>query len=137
MADILNVIMRWVHISSMATLIGGMLYARLAMAPAAGALAEDARDALGDGAAARYRPLVLAAIIGLIVSGVYRYVTTPGHRTVYEILFGIKMLLVAHVFGVAVVIVKPHNARRTRQMTGIVISGLLIIAISAWLSRTY
>ena len=137
MPDILTLFMRWLHISSMATLIGGILYARLVMAPSAGALAREAQEALSERAAALYRPFVIAAMIGLILSGIYRLLTTPGHRPFYQTLFGIKMLLVLHVFAVAILIVKPDNPRRKRMMTGVVISGLAIIFISAWLSRTY
>jgi len=137
MPDILTVIMRWMHISSMATLVGGILYARLVMAPSIGMLAPDAREALSGRAAARYRPLVVAAMIGLVLSGLYRLLITPGHRPLYHMLFGIKMLLALHVFAAAILIVKPHNPRRTRMMTGVLVSGLVIILISAWLSRTY
>ena len=137
MSDILTLIMRWLHISSMATLVGGILYARLVIAPSTAGLARESADALDDRAAAHYKPMVIAAMIGLILSGIYRLLTTPGHRPFYQILFGIKMLLVLHVFAVAILIVKPDNPRRTRMMTGVVISGLIIIFISAWLSRTY
>lgn len=137
MGETLTVIMRWLHISSMATLVGGMLYGRLVAAPAAAALAAGEQEGLGDRAAAHYRPLVVSAMIGLILSGIYKLVTSPGHGVRYEMLFGVKMLLVLHVFAVALLIVKPHNARRTRMMTGVVISGLTIILISAWLKTTY
>lgn len=137
MLDILTVLMRWLHISSMATLVGGILYGRLIVAPALDTLPAGDREALGDRAAARYRPFVVAALIGLILSGVYKYLITPGHRAVYQMLFGVKLLLVAHVFAVAILITKPHNPRRTRMMTGVAVSGLAIILISAWLRSTY
>jgi uncharacterized membrane protein len=137
MPDILTVIMRWLHISSMATLIGGILYGRLVVAPSIATFSADAQEEFSDKAASRFRPLVIAAMIGLILSGVFKLLSAPGHRFVYEMLFGVKMLLALHVFAVAILIVKPHNPRRTRMMTGVMISGLAIILISAWLSRTY
>lgn len=137
MLDTLTVLMRWLHISSMATLVGGILYGRLIVAPALDGLPKGEQEALGDRAAARYRPFVVAAMIGLILSGTYKYLITPGHRWLYQTLFGIKLLLVAHVFAVAILITKPHNPRRTRMMTGVVISGLIIILISAWLRTIY
>ncbi len=137
MPDILTVIMRWLHISSMATLIGGILYGRLVVAPSIATLSADAQEAFSDKAASHFRPLVIASMIGLILSGVFKLLSSPGHRFVYEMLFGVKMLLALHVFAVAILIVKPHNPRRTRMMTGVMISGLAIILISAWLSRTY
>lgn len=137
MPDTLTILMRWLHLSSMATLVGGMLYGRLVVAPSLSSLSADTQEALADHAAARYRPLVFAAMIGLILSGMYKLLTTPGHRPFYQMLFGIKMLLVMHVFAVAILIVKPHNPRRTRMMTGVLVSGLAIILISAWLSRIF
>jgi hypothetical protein len=137
MLDILTVFMRWIHISSMATLVGGMIYGRLVVAPAAGVLAADARESLSDHAAAHYRPLVVMSMIGLILSGLYKFLINPGHGVLYHIVFGVKILLVLHVFAVAILIVKPHNARRNRMMTGTMISGLAIIALSAWLRAIY
>ena len=48
-----------------------------------------------------------------------------------------KLLLVLHVFAVGLLIVKPKNPKRSRQMTGIVISCLVIIAISAILRQLH
>jgi hypothetical protein len=44
--------------------------------------------------------------------------------------FGIKMLLVLHVFAVTTLATRPDNARRTRQLTGIAISGIGIVILS-------
>jgi len=38
---------------------------------------------------------------------------------------------------VGILIVRPKNPKRTRQMTGLVISGLVIIAISAVLRQLH
>ena len=38
MSDALVILMRWLHLSSMATLVGGFLYSRLVATPAAGEL---------------------------------------------------------------------------------------------------
>ncbi len=137
MIDALTVIMRWIHIASMATLVGGVLYGRMVMAPAMASLAEDVRAAFAERAAARYRPFVMAAVAGLIISGLFRLAITPGHHRFYHMLLGLKLLLALHVFGVAFVIVQPNHPRRVRLMTGMLISGLIIIAISAWLSRIF
>jgi uncharacterized membrane protein len=137
MAEALNVIMRWLHISSMATLIGGMLYWRLVDSRASQTLAPDAREALEEHAASTYRPLVYAAIGGLVLSGIYNILSNPGHTPRYHMLLGIKLLLALHVFAVAILIVKPYNKRRTRMLTGTVISGLSILLISAILRRIF
>jgi uncharacterized membrane protein len=137
MADVLFVLMRWLHFSSFVTLIGGMIYARLVMTSAVGSLAPDTGKALGARLAAGQRPFVIAAVIGLIVSGTYNILTNPGHTPKYHMLLGIKLLLVLHIFFVAFLVTQPENPRRARQMTGTVISGLLVLAISAYLRRIF
>jgi len=137
MGDALGVIMRWLHYSSVTTLIGGILYGRLVMVPSSATLAPDERDALADRAAVAFRPFVLAAICGLVVSGLYNILTHPGHRPIYHLLFGIKLLLALHVFAVTLLIVRPGHPRRARLMTGAAISGLAIIAIAAYLQHIF
>jgi putative copper export protein len=136
MGDVLVVVMQWLHFSSVAALVGGILYGRLVMLPASAALAPDAREALADRAAVAFRPFVLAAIGGLVVSGLFHILTNPGHTTKYHVLLGIKLLLVLHVFAVALLIARPGHPRRARMMTGVAISGLAIIAIAVYLRYT-
>ncbi len=121
----------------MATLVGGMLFARLVMVRSLEGVAPDAREPLVERAAALYRPFVYTAIGALVVSGTYNLLTNPGHRPLYHMLLGIKLLLALHVFAVSILIVQPKNPRRVRMMTGVVISGLTIIAISAWLRHIF
>lgn len=137
MADGLNVFMFWLHVSSVVALIGGILYARAVLVPASKALGPDAQRGLSENAARGFRPLVYSAIPALIASGVYRIITTPGHSARYHALLGIKLLLAAHVFAVAVLIVRKDTPRRTRLMTGAAISGFAIIAIASYLRRIF
>lgn len=137
MADVLFVLMRWLHFASMATLVGGIIYGRLVMTASLTTLSPDAREALDRHAAGGYRPLVLASVIGLILSGTYNLLTNPGHTPKYHMLLGIKLMLALHVFAVAFLITQPKNPRRARMMTGTLISGLLVLAISAYLRRIF
>jgi len=137
MADAIYVFMRWLHISSAVTLIGGIIFGRWVMTRAAGALAPDAREAFLDRAAAIYQPLAFAAMAALLVSGMYNVLTIPGHRPLYHALLGVKLLLVMHVFSVAILMGRPHNPRRPRMMAGAAISGLVIIGIAAYLRHIF
>ena len=137
MFEALGIVMRWLHIASVATLIGGMLYGWLVMVPAAGVLPADARKALADRTAALYRPLVFGAIAALLVSGGYNLLTNPGHNTLYYLMLTIKLLLVAHVFAVGIVLVTKNPEHRGRLFAGAAISGLIVILISAYLRRTF
>jgi len=137
MYEALGIVMRWLHIASVATLIGGMLYGWLVLVPAAGVLPADARKAMISRAAELYRPLVFAAISALIVSGGYNWATNPGHHPRYYILMLIKLMLVAHVFAVGIVLVTKNPEHRGRLFGGAAISGLVIILISAYLRRNF
>ena len=137
MFETLGILMRWLHIASVATLIGGMLYGWLVLVPATASLAADARKALTGKAAALYRPLVFGAIAALLVSGGYNLATNPGHNARYYILLILKLFLVAHVFAVGIVLVTRNPEHRGRLFAGAAISGLAIILISAYLRRTF
>ncbi len=137
MTDALNVLMRWMHITSVVTLAGGVLYARLVIVPAVASLPPDLRESLGDAMAARYRSLLYLAMLLLTGSGIYNMVMNTGRGPLYQSLLGTKLLLVLHVFAVGLLIVKPSNPKRERQMTGIAISGAIIIALSAVLRQLH
>jgi hypothetical protein len=137
MPEALSLIMRWLHISSMATLVGGLMYGRLAVTPALESLAPDARAAVGQKAAAAFRPLSYVAMAGLAVSGFYNLLASPGHTPRYHVLLGIKLLLAAHVFAVTFLLGHAEHRRRARLMTGAFLSGLVIVLISAYLRRIF
>jgi|SRR5215471_2518650 len=137
MTDALNVIMRWLHITSVVVLIGGVLYARLMVAPVLEGLPAAEQDTLGDAMAARFRLLLYLTVLFLLASGIYNLFMNLGRGPVYQVLLGVKMLLALHVFAVGFLIVKPKNPKRARQLTGIVISGVAIIAISAVLRQLH
>ena len=134
MQDSLAIPLRWLHIASMTTLLGGMIFWRLVLARAG---ADDTRGAFTERIAAAFRPLVLGSIVGLMLSGFINYLTAPGHSKFYHMLLGIKLLLALHVFAVSILMVQPNNPRRTRLATGTMISGLVILVISAWLRRNF
>ena len=137
MTDVLSVIMRWLHITSVVAVIGGVLYARFVIAPALTTLTAQEQETLGSAMAERYRNLLRLAILLLTATGLYNMIMNINRGPLYQSLLGIKLLLVLHVFAVGLLIVKPKNPKRSRQMTGLVISGLIIIAISAVLRQLH
>jgi putative copper export protein len=137
MTDALYVIMRWLHIASAVTLVGGIVFGRFVLTRAAGALAPDARETFLDRAAATYQPLAFASMAGLLVSGLYNIFTIPGHTPLYHALLGVKLLLVMHIFAIAILMGRPHNPRRARMMTGAAISGFIVIAIANYLRHIF
>jgi uncharacterized membrane protein len=118
----------------MATLLGGVIFWRLALVRAG---VEKDRGALVEAIAAAFRPLVFLSIAGLVLSGTINYLSAPGHTKLYHAVFGVKLLLALHVFAVSILIVQPNHPRRTRLATGTMVSGLIILFISAWLRRNF
>lgn len=142
-AEAIGILMRWAHIASVVVLVGGMLYARMVALPVLAKADDTERPEIFNWLSLRHRPLVYSAIVGLLVSGTYTLLTHRGHTPYYHMWFGIKILLVLHVFAASVLAVRPapagaaSEAKRARRITGVVLSGLLIILISAYLRRIY
>ena len=135
MPDILPLIMRWTHILSMSFLIGTALYARFVLLPTVALIAPSERVKLTDGLSMFFRPLVVFAIIGLFGSGMYNLVNKVNPPHGYHMWFGIKFLLALHVAAVSLLMGRPgvELAKRQRWMTGVVGSGIVVLAISAFL----
>jgi hypothetical protein len=131
----LGVSMRWIHITSVVTLLGGFIFARFALAPALATMAESARGVLGDKVLANFRPLLYTVLVTVLGSGLYNYLTKPSYPPHYHMWIGIKFLFVMHIFAVAILYstVNAEESKRNRWLTGMIASGLIIIAISAYL----
>jgi putative copper export protein len=142
-AEVVGILMRWAHLASAAVLIGGLIYARLVVAPMVVESSPEERAEALDGLGNRFRPLVYAAIAGLVVSGLYNFLLHRGHTPYYHAWFGVKVLLALHVFAAAVLAVRSsrapgeEEARRLRRMSGAILSGLLVILIAAYLRLIY
>ncbi len=135
MFEILLVAMRWLHIVSAALLVGGMWYARAAMFPALDALSPEDRLETAQRAATRFGRWAAAAIGALLLSGVFTIFIFPGRSPRYHMMLGIKVLLSLHVFAVAALVGSNRARRPARALTGAVVTGLVIVAIAAYLRR--
>jgi hypothetical protein len=131
----MSVLMRWLHIVSVITILGGFVYARFAVAPAIAALSAADGTSFSNRAIASLRPVLYAAILGVLVSGLYNYLTKPTYPPHYHMVIGIKFLFVLHVFSTAVLYTIPNanEGNRIRRLNGLVISGGVIVLISALL----
>jgi hypothetical protein len=132
-----QVIMRCLHFSSLAVLLGGAAYWRLILMPSTAALPPEERDPLAERDAAAFRPYVFASMAGLVVSGLFNIVGFEGHSMTHNIVLAVKLLLVAHVFAAAMAAVRKNHQRRARTLAGVVASGAIILAISAYLKVFY
>ncbi len=132
---VLSVLLRWVHIVSAVTLLGGMIYARWVMAPAVASLPEVDRQRFAEALRQKFRPLVLVAVTMLVVSGGINLAAKSNIPPNYFVWFGLKMLLALHVIAVSFVLIRSslNQEKRDRLTAGVVYSGLAIVLVSAYL----
>ena len=104
--------MRWLRIVSVIVLLGGAFYASVA-----------AGEMLSS-----FKPVAYTAIGGILVSSLYNFLSKSVYPRHYHMWFGIKILLVLHIFAATIL-----YRGKPRSLTGIVISGAIVIAISGWL----
>lgn len=112
MEAIVPIALRWLHLISVVVLLGGIFYARVIV---------------GD-LAAGFKPVAYAAIGGILVSGLYIFLSKGTLPADYQMWFGIKMLLALHLFAVTIL----YKGKK-RALTGALISGGLIVAIAGYL----
>ncbi len=112
MDALLPVILRWLHIASMAVLLGGVFYA----------------VAFAGDLAPGFKRVAYTAIGGILVSGIMNFMRRSSFPPHYHAWFGIKVLLALHIFAV----ILTYRGKR-RALVGVVISGALVLAISAYL----
>ena len=132
---VLGVVMRWIHIASVVTLIGGFIYARFVLAPALASLPAPEGEVVGSTAVAAFRPLLFTVLILALGSGMFNYATKASYPPMYHMWMGIKLLLVLHIAASAILYsVRPSDqAKRNRTALSIAISGLVVIAIAGYL----
>ena len=137
----MDILSRWLHISAAVVAVGGLIYARFVLMPAMESLASEQRALLADQIAKRLRPIAMTTIVVMIVSGVYNLLRVlqadpaPG----YHMVFGIKFLIAGHVLGMLYVASVPpsgdaaRDGKRSRLLLGGTISGLVVLALGAYL----
>jgi uncharacterized membrane protein len=105
---VLDVAFRFIHIFTAIVLLGGAVYLRFVLMPAAAELPEAEHDALRARTRAKWKRIVMVGILLLLVTGFYNYlqVQAPAHQgqSKYHMLMGIKILLAFAVFFLASVL---------------------------------
>jgi len=137
----LHLVFRFVHIASVVIFLGGVFYARQVLVPVLNTLPEDVRMQSAAGSQIRYRTTLYVLLILIVGSGLYNFFSYAGpkHGQAYQIWFGIKMLLVAHILASAILwATSPYGdvtvaGKSKRRLMSIITSGLLVVLISAYL----
>lgn len=139
--EYLSVLSRIAHVGTAIVLVGGTVFMRFVLMPAAKELPEAEHDQLRQRLLARWKRVVHGGIALLLLSGLYNYMQQiPKHKGdgLYHALLGTKMLLALVVFFIASALVGRSAAfekmrqNRAKWMGLIVLLSALIVGISGF-----
>ncbi len=131
--EIVALASRWVHIVFAMTLVGGILFMRMALLPArrqAGAIPDQLQQAIR----ARWSRLVMLSALMLIISGVYNLTVILGSSRLppsYHALLGIKLLFALAIFFLSSILAgRTSAAKRWQQKESLWLTVNLLLALA-------
>ena len=140
--QVLEVVSRFVHVATAIVLVGGTVFMRFVLMPAASTLPEAEHDQLRQRLLARWKRFVHGGIALFLLSGFFNFIQAlPKHRGdgMYHGLVGTKILLALGVFFIASALVgrsatfEKMRQQRAKWMGVIVILATVIVGISSFL----
>ena len=126
--DILSLVLRWLHVLSAVTMVGGVFYMRLAVLPATETLPEEQRGPFGGAMRRAWAKWVMISVALLLVTGLVNMIMTPKYndfdteqgKKLYSMLVGIKFVLALPVFFlISTLNGRSANADRFREKQGL------------------
>lgn len=132
--DYVGLVLRWLHILSAITLMGGTIFMRFGLHPALAAIPGETQAALKAAVRSQWAKWVMASSGFLLISGLVNTVITiktftyPG--TSYHMLIGVKMLLALVIFFIASTLVgRSKNAEKFRESAVMWLNVNLVLAV--------
>lgn len=139
----LDILSRWVHVGTTIVLVGGSVFMRFVLGPAAASLPDAEHDSLRERVVGIWKRFVHGGILLFLLSGFYNYlaVTRPQHEgdKLYHILMGNKILLAFVVFFIGSALVGKSSAfqkmrdNRKTWLTILVLLSAVIVGIAGFL----
>jgi uncharacterized membrane protein len=123
--------MRWTHILTAITAIGGSIFMRFVLMPVANTvLDEETHARLRTGLVKRWQRFVHTCILLFLISGFYNYFVVTGpahpHQPLYHAMFGVKFLLALAIFAIAVVLTSTKDWSKGARANAKLWLGLLV-----------
>ena len=130
--EVLDLVLRWLHILPAIALVGGLIFWRMVYLPASGDGA--ASESLNEAVRSRWAKVVMISAALLILSGLYNSATEgnqPAVAMAYNALLGVKILLALVIFFFASVLAgRSENAAKFRQREPFWLNLNLVLAIA-------
>ena len=148
----LKALIQWIHVGSVVLLIGGFFFLRAVLLPIANRSSDPA--ALISSALRRFSGIVWTALLTVLISGLYNFITffrtaradasinpIASDYSLYIFVLGIKFFIVFLIFTLAIFLTFPYPVFEVYQkrpapwLNLTVILGLIVIFLSAYLRR--
>jgi uncharacterized membrane protein len=139
--EILSTLSRILHVGTAVTVVGGTIFMKFVLHPAASTLPDEAHDTLKAAVMSRWKKFVHIGIGLFLISGIYNmFQAIPNHKgdSLYHALVGTKVLLALGIFFIASALVgsskafEGMRANRPKWMGVIVLLAAIVIGISGF-----
>ena len=135
--EYLNLVLRWIHVLSAITLVGGVLYTRFAVLPVLESLGEDQRETVGAAMRKNWAKFLMISVALLLVTGIANMVLIPMYNDIdksgpsYGMLVGIKFMLALPVFYlVSVLNGRSNNAANFRKKSRLWLNIAVVLCVA-------
>lgn len=155
--DPITLLLRWAHVLAAIAALGGLLFSRFALVPAAEELGSETADRLHAGIRRRWLPWVIGAITLLLASGLTNYILLMRRvkdapelwggdwmrQTGYHALFGAKFLLAMILFYLVSGLVGRGASTQwirdaRKQWLSVAVGlGVGVVLISGWMRQLH
>lgn len=138
--QILALLSRWLHLIPAIILVGGTLFLRFSLVPAANEVG--GQDELREAVRRRWATLVMISVLFILLTGLYNaYLKAIGYdlSKIYLTLLSIKILLALFVFYLAAVLTgRSQTAKKFRQnenfwLNVLCAAMIAVVAIAGWM----
>jgi uncharacterized membrane protein len=135
--EYLNLVLRWLHVLSAITLMGGVLYTRFSVVPMLESMGEDQRETVGAALRKNWAKYLMISLALLLVTGITNMALIPMYNEFdeggpsYGMLAGIKFMLALPVFYIVSLLNgRSDNAAKFRQKSRLWLNIALALCVA-------
>jgi uncharacterized membrane protein len=132
--QILELVLRWLHMFGSAGLLGGMLFMRFGLWPSLAGVGAEERGRIFGGAARKFAPWIGIFAVCVLLSGIYNMVGAANYEfpgKFYNPVVGVKLLLGLGVIGLfSVLCGRTASAEKLRKNASTWLDLCLILTIA-------
>lgn len=134
MHPVVEIIIHWIHLIFVIIAVGGFIFLRVAVMPAAEALDEESREVFEKALRKKTLPVIHGSILVLMIAGfanLIRVLTSDGHPQGFILLVMVKVLLAMGVIvGIGMSATKIEGAEGVMKNRDAIMAGTIALALA-------